>query len=106
MPPAWDHVRWLEHDPHAGGMVLFDEFQQTLVHRLCVPGHRSDIRYIGLALEQHALDAHQITGQEHDDELAAAILDLARARDPAGSSMYIIRLSSPVLTSRGPGGIG
>src|SRR3954471_23516005 len=39
---------------------------------------------VRLALQQHALNPHQITGQEHDDDLAPAILDDAGARHPAG----------------------
>src|SRR3954471_9249088 len=39
---------------------------------------------VRLALQQHALNPHQITGQEHDDDLAPAILDNAGPRDPAG----------------------
>jgi hypothetical protein len=39
---------------------------------------------VGLAFEQHALDADQIAGQENHDDLPAAILDQAGPRDPTG----------------------
>jgi hypothetical protein len=38
----------------------------------------------GLAFEQHALDAHQVAGQENHHDLPTVIFGRAGSRDPAG----------------------
>src|SRR5947208_4648886 len=74
----------LEHYPHTGAMIPRHKLQQVLVinrAHMCV---RQAFDRVRLALKQNALDAHQIAGQENDDNLPTAVLDQAGPRDPPG----------------------
>src|SRR4051812_11689983 len=67
----------LKHDPLTGGMIPHHELQHALVidrAHMCIC---QAFDRVWLALKQHALDAHQITGQENNDDLPTAVLDQA-----------------------------
>ena len=74
----------LKRDPQADGRILRDKLQQVpmIDHSDMRSGQALD--RVRLAFEQHALDAHQIAGQEHHNDLSAPILDNAGACNPAG----------------------
>src|SRR5215213_5345340 len=65
-------------------MILRDELKQALVIEGAHAGIGQALDRVWLAFEQHALDTHQITGQEDHHDLPTAILGRAGSRNPAG----------------------
>ena len=54
----------LKHDPHADRMILRDKLQQALVIDRMHAGIGQALDRVWLTFEQHALNAHEVTGQE------------------------------------------
>ena len=68
----------------ACGVVAGNKLQQALV--IDRPHMRVGQAFdrVGLALKQHAFDAHQIAGQKNDNDLSTTVLNEAGACHPSG----------------------
>src|SRR5215213_7156277 len=74
----------LKHDPDADSMIVRDKLKQALVIDRAHVGIGQALDRVRLTFEQHAFEAHEVTGQEDHHDLPTVILGLAGSRNPAG----------------------
>src|SRR5215217_7772120 len=65
-------------------MIVRDKLKQALVIDRAHAGIGQALDRVWLTFEQHAFEAHEVTGQEDHHDLPTVILGLAGSRNPAG----------------------